>query len=267
MLKRLLERLRKLVLGDQHDFRQDVERMMQGLNLQADAASFAMARADEVRDQLRNEIENHEALGRQAEHFMRANDERAAQRCVILQVQSAETIGKLREKYAELQKQAELKLAAFRQTEEKVKQRREQLPELEQDQRILQLEQQIQRATTQLSLDSPISSFDQASRELRIRRQQLSNKGLLEADPNAELDRRIKQALGQKKIDDAMAALRKRLAEENVVEGEVVSVTAINGVDEARKLLEAPRYEGLGISAGTPDKALAPVLVRREETK
>ena len=40
--------------------------MMQNLDLKANAASFAMARADEVRKNLRDELDNHESLRREA---------------------------------------------------------------------------------------------------------------------------------------------------------------------------------------------------------
>ena len=195
--------------------RSSAEQMLEGLDLVAEATSFAMTRADEVQDKLRAEIENYESLGREAESFVRDGDQQAAMRCITLQVQSGETVARLKEQYISLQREADQKVADLQRKKQDVEQRVAALPELEQEQRLVHLEERIARATSQLSLESPQNAFDQAAREIRIRRNQLRNKELLTADPNAELDARIREAVGQRKIDAAWARLLQKVGEPN----------------------------------------------------
>jgi phage shock protein A len=221
--------------------REVVGQMRQGLDLQAEATSFTMARAEEKRRELRTELENHEALSRQAKDFLRDGDEQLAERTVMLRVQSEERIKRLQAEYAELQATAEHKVRSFKDREGLVKGREAVVPELEREQQLNALEEQIQRQTSKYLENGTDQQFDRAEREIRIRGQQLRAKELLSSDPNAQMDQEIRKAVGQRKIDDAMVALRAELASSGeVIEGEVVDVTA-----SARRLLEAPRYEGL----------------------
>lgn len=58
--------------------------MLKTLELQAEATSFVMARADEARTKLQSELDNHESLRREAEAFLKNGDEKAARRLVGL---------------------------------------------------------------------------------------------------------------------------------------------------------------------------------------
>jgi phage shock protein A len=245
MLGRLLARVRQAwrnFTETPADFQQLVGQMREGLELQADATAFAMVRADEKYDELQSELENYESLKREAESLMREGKEVLAQRAVTLQVQSQDKIERLQKEYQNLQSQAEQKVQSFKDRESTVRDRESQVPELIIEQRMAEMEERIQRSASKYLPGGTDARFNQAERELRIRNRQLANKQLLGSDPNAALDREIKSAVGQRKIDQAMAELRARITAGT---GEVVDGEIINPAEEAKKLLQAPRYGGL----------------------
>ena len=221
----------------------DAERMLEVLDMKADAASFAMARADEMYERVLVEMDNHDALGRQAEFFLRDEDEEAARRCVALQLQAGKEISHLKTDYEVLQREAEQMVTAFLDKKSEVDERLVDLPKLQGDMRLIRAQEKIQRTSEQLSLEGAQTSFDQTAREVRIRKLQLQNRELLTADPQAELDRRIRASLGDKQIEAALQELRLKISEQPI-EVEVKAI-AEDPVALARKGLEAPRYEGL----------------------
>jgi len=263
ILGRLIDSIRSFLSGGstpEQTLQKSAKEMMQTLELQANATSFAMARADEVRRNLQSELDNHEALRREAENFLAQGDEAAARRLVGLQLQSGEKIARLKEEYAGLQAEAEQKVAEYRKSEDDVRKRVEALPKLQQEAQILREEEAIQKRLGAFDIASPQNEFDRIERELDIKRKQIANRGLLTADPNAELDRRIQQSIGQRKIDDAMEALRKRVAEKGVIDAEFTEEAASDSVAEAQKMLDAPRYQGLSLPTGdVREKQGAPV--------
>lgn len=230
--------------------REALQDMYRGVEVQAEATSFAMARADDLYERLEAEIANNEALQREAENFMRERNQMAAQRCVTLRVQSDEKIARLRAEYEQTQQRAEQSVVQFRKNENELKIRAEALPEVEERRQIVVMGERIQKRLASFSMDNPQRAFDQAARELRIRERQLTNRQLLADDPNAELDLKIRQAVGDRKVAEAMEELQKKVAAEgDIIEGEVVRPKELNQATEARKLLEAPRYSGLGVTA------------------
>lgn len=244
--------------------RSDAEQMLEALDLKADATSFSMARADEVRARLQTELENHEGLGRQAEQFLRTGDEEAAQRCVTLQLASAKEVLRLKNEYAALQQEAEATAAAFLAKKREVDSRVAELPRLQEDARMIEMQERVSRMTDQLSLDTAQTSFDGAARELRIRKSQLANRQMLTADPNAELDERIRRSLGEQEIAQAMAALRQRIAQ--TAGAAPAQLPAGDDVTAAQKLLEAPRYQGiLSLPSRVPEREPVPVPAKRKE--
>lgn len=243
--------------------RDSASQMMQNLELQANAASFAMARADEVRKTLRDELDNHESLRREAEEFLKQGDEVSARRLVTLQIQSQEKVAKLKEEYEALQLEAEQKVTAFRKSEEDVNKRVQALPKLEQEAQILREEERLQKALSKFNLQSPQNEFDRVEREIEIKRRQLQNRNLLTADPNAELDMKIKQAVGERKIENAMDALKKKVLESSVIDAEYTEAGAEDVVSAAQKALEAPRYQNLALPQGD-SRAAQGVPVRKD---
>ena len=222
----------------------DAQQMLQGLDLKADATSFAMARADDLHEKLQAEVENCESLDREAAKFLSEDHEQEAERCVALRLQSAKVIAELQAKYEAAQREAEQLAGGFIQKRQEVEAKVAVIPELQEDIRINQMQEKIERAAAQFSLDSAERSFDQAVREISIRKKQLVNRQLLTADPNAELDRRIRKSIEQREIDHAMEALRQRVQAGAVIDAEY-AVVEDDPVAAARKMLTAPRYSGI----------------------
>ncbi|MBS3902956.1 MAG: hypothetical protein KGZ30_01105 [Anaplasmataceae bacterium] len=228
------------------NLRQAAEDMLQILDRRSEAASLSMALADEAFDKLQDEIANHEGLGRQAEEFLREGDEEAAQRCVALQLQSAETIKRLKERYERLQHDAETNVSLFRNQRDEVEMRVTQLPELEEDERLLRAQETVAELS-RLSLSNPRSAFDQAAQAVRVRQKQLLGKEMLMQDPNAELDQRIRAATDKRQLDQAMAALRQKVGQpaSDSIDAEFTVVGDDDPVTSAKKLLEVPRFRAL----------------------
>lgn len=263
-LRTMFQRARWYVMGQEPPTpREALRDMFRGLEVQAEATSFAMARADDLYERLEAEIANNEALQREGEAFMREKNQVAAQRCMTRRLQSDEKIVRLKKQYEETQRQAETSVVQFRKNEHELNARAETLPEVEEREQIVVMGERIQKKLASFSMENPQRAFDQADRELRIRERQLTNRQLLAADPNAELDLQIRQAVGERKVAEAMEQLRQKVAAEgDVVEGEVVQQKQLNQVSEAQKLLEAPRYSGMGVTSSVGSRR-QPAMVRQ----
>jgi len=227
----------------------DAQQMLQALDLKADAVSFAMARADEKFARLREEMENHDALGRQAAQFLRESDQTAAERCVTLKLQSAKLAAKLREEYTTLQQEAEELASRFLDQRRVIEAKVALIPELRDDERLNQTHERVNHMLQQFNLDSAEQAFDRTAREINIRKKQLLNRQLLLADPNAELDSRIRESLKKGELTTAMSEL-KAMVEAGAVDTDF-EVIKDDSIQETRKLLLAPRYKGILPSGGT----------------
>lgn len=221
----------------------DAEQMLQALNLKADATSFAMSRADMARETLTKNLQEYEALERQAKEFLREQDKEAAERCVVLQLQAKKEIERLTLEYQQLQHEAEQLAAEFAEqkvtTEEKVRE----VPRLQQDLRLINAQEKLEQARAQFSIEGAEYSFDATAQEIEIRKRQLTNKTLLASDKNARLDARIRGSLQQKEISDTLKALEEEVFQEGVIDAEYSAPKEQKSlIDQARKALEAPRY-------------------------
>lgn len=253
MFRAILARFRSFVqefldIRQEDKLRGAVDQMLRDLETQAGATSLAMAQADEAYGNLQREIENHESLGRQAEQFLAAGDESAAQRCVTLQLQSKKEVVRLTELYQVLQSDAEQAADAYRRQQYEVETRARELPQLESDARVLAARQRVQSAQRH-SLEAPKNAFDEAARELRIARQAVTNRQVLDSDPNAAIDQRIRRTLAENEVDEAMTALRQRVADKSgAIEADFEEVDLNDPVGNAQKLLEAPRFQILQLT-------------------
>lgn len=269
-LRRVIKRWMRALLDfaeesvpDASRLKQDAEDMLRALDAKADATSLAMALADEAHSKLTGELDNHEALGREAENFFRSKDTEAAGRCVALQLRSADEVKRLRASYEQLQSDAEQLARSFVVKRDDVMTRVQALPQLRDDLRVVEARERVERKLSAFDVESPQRSFDETTREIEIRKRQLANRQLITADPNAEIDRRIKQAVGERVFQEAMEAFRRKVE----AEGEVVEATeyrVVEGDDPvaaAYKAIEAPRFAGLLPAAGADRKALP---VRRQ---
>jgi phage shock protein A len=255
MFRVIIARFRSFIM-EFLDIRQEdrlrgaVDQMLRDLEAQAGATSLAMAQADEAYGNLQREMENHESLGRQAEQFLSAGDEPAAQRCVTLQLQSKKEVTRLTELYQLLQSDAEQSADAYRRQQYEVEARARELPQLESDARVLAARQRVQSAQRH-SLEAPKNAFDEAARELRIARQAVTNRQVLDSDPNAAIDQRIRRTLADNEVDEAMNALRQRVADKSgSIDVDFTEVDLNDPVSNAQKLLEAPRFQVLELTEG-----------------
>jgi phage shock protein A len=215
----------------------DLEGMLKGLDAKADAVSFSMARAEDAQEKLRLEVENHDALELQATQFMTDGDEEAAQRLVTLQLQSRKEIERLATEYQTLLQEAERNVEVYQKLKAEVDKRRRELPRLQDESRIIKAEEEFQRISGRFSLTSAQGSFDETARQIRMKKLQVQNKQLLDADPHAELDKRIERTLQGKELETAMRELRQKVGRGI----QTVIVEDVDAVSSARKLLEAPR--------------------------
>jgi len=235
----------------------DAKNMLSELDRRADVVSFRMARADEAKGKLQKELENYEALGKQAESYLREGNKAYAQRTVVLQLESKKTIEALQQEYQSLQREAESNAAFFISKRKEVKERVKLLPQLQLDARIVKADKEIAKLSNEFNLDSAKNQFDKTAQEIRIQKLQLANRQLLTSDPNAELDQKIRQSLQNREVEIAMQELAKRIENSgNVVDAEFVSNE--DSVLQAKKLLEAPRYNDLGL---LPDRSTEAAVV------
>lgn len=223
--------------------RSDVQMLFTALGVKADATSFAMARADAKHEELEAEVRNYQALGRQAEEFLRDGDRESAERCITLQLQAKKDVERLTNDYEAVQRDATAQVDDFIAKRTEIDTRAERLPQLQADERYIRAQQKFEQVASRFDSASAVRSFDGKEEEIRLEKRALQNKVLLTADPHAELDRKIKETLTHREIQQAMANLEKRVVSGGPIDAEFEEVA--DPVAEAQKLLEAPRYTGL----------------------
>ncbi len=76
-------------------------------------ASYQIALAEDVRDEITNTIEEIEANKQLAEKFLKEGDRTQAEQCVRLQVQASNKIPELKDRYRALKKEADTAYQAF----------------------------------------------------------------------------------------------------------------------------------------------------------
>jgi hypothetical protein len=238
----------------------DAKNMLGELDRHAEVVSFRMARADEARAKLEKELENYEALGKQAESYMRDGNEPYAKRTVVLQLESKKAVAAFQLEYQALQKEAESHVSNFITKRDEAKERVKTLPQLQQDARLIKADEEIVKLAGEFDLDSAKNQFDKTAQEIRIKKLQLQNRQLITSDPNAELDQKIRASLQDREVETAMKALAEKVQStpENVIEAEYTQ--AEDPTLAAKKLLEAPRYDGL---IQTREPAKVAITVRK----
>lgn len=249
ILGKILDALMDFVdekIPEETKLRDDMSKMLEVLNLKADAAGFAMALADEKYRKLAMEVMNYENLEKQARGFLMVSDETKAYRCVALKIQSKQQIEKLGVEYQGLQKEAESKAKDFKFYQETVNVKRTELVRLSEDLRLIRAQEEIEKKEKKFSYEEAERSFDEKAREIELKKLQLQNKALITADPNTETDKEIRQAVQEQDVEAAFNCLKKEVCEqkqleEGVVDAEFLSLN-LNPLFLAKKMLEAPRF-------------------------
>lgn len=246
--------------------RSDLRSMYDALEARADATSLSMTLADQKRTELEIELSNFTSLERSAEQFV--DDSVKLRRLAALLLQSKRRIETLKTEYASLQKQAEIQVKGFLDKKGEVKTREAELPRLEQDLELIRVEEHIQKLESQFDFEGADQSFERTRREIEARKLSLTNKALLAADPNADLDREIRQALGEQEVEQEMEALQKKIRDDQGII-DIDAVEVVDPVVSARQALEAPRYAGLLRPVILKERKVEPILLKRlpERTK
>lgn len=221
------------------------QQMYDELDLRANATSLKMALADQKREELARELANHEALDREARDFFRQGKKLEERRCVTLKLRSAKQIEKLKKEYERLQLEAERASGEFLVKKTAVEEKISQIPRIQQDARLIRMQEKIENLSGRFDLESGERLFDETAEELRIKKLQLENRAILTSDPNIELDRSIRTSIEEKEIEKAIKELEHQELAESAIEAEFTPVVTEDSISSAHKLLEAPRYQGL----------------------
>jgi phage shock protein A len=211
----------------------DLAEMGKTLEALSRAASFSLARLEEKREDLAAEIQNHDVLEEKAEQLLRAGDEEAARRCLVLQSESASRVETLSASFQQLKKEAGDRVQRYREFEVEFNQRRDELPGLVEDIRAVQEMEEIEKQLSVFQVGGAQERFDEVKAGVQRDKLEQEARQLLE-HPNAEVDRRIRETLEAGKIDTALKALQDRVA------GALPSGAAEDPIASAREALGRP---------------------------
>jgi len=211
----------------------DLAEMGKTLDALSRTASFAVARLEEKREDLQAEIQNHDLLEEKAEELLRAGDEEAARRCLVLQSESAESVENLSGSFRQLQQEAENQVLRYREFEKEFRQRRDELSDLVEDIRAVREREEIEKQLNAFQIGGAQEIFDEVKAGVQRSKLEQEARQLLE-HPNADVDRRIRETLEAGKIDSAIQALRARVA------GELPSGATEDPLAAAREALGQP---------------------------
>jgi hypothetical protein len=226
-------------IPERSSVRSDLEKMEEALKKYAEPVSFAMALADQKHKELKNEITRYDALVSEVEYFVGQNEEVAAKRCIFLKRQSAEKIQFLTDDFKRLQSQADEKAKDYAIKRNELAERAKNSVGMLEQVRLIESEKHIIDTGKLRVFEEAKSSFDDSAKNIELEHLKAKNQTLLSSNPNESLDRSITESLEKAALEKEYTLVREKVLG---IESDSPKALTADPVEEAKKLLSAPRY-------------------------
>lgn len=238
--------LRSLFIDDEElalrELTQGVENMERGLTARRDAVTTQMALASQLREKLAQGAADFERYRIAAERLLRDGRRELALRAAEHVAAEKARMDQLATQYEDQRAKADRAIENYRAAETRVRERRQQLPELEHQQRINQLIAQSNRVLSSYDVTSSAATFDRIAERIRLQAQKLDAADLLEGAESAVADLQIEETLRRQ---DAEAVLAEIEAQVQASPGGMRPIPLDQPVERARALLSAPAFKAL----------------------
>lgn len=219
--------------------------MIDALDAKADAASMAMALADQTRHNLEAAIAVYEGCAAQALEYAQKGNRGDAQRCLLLKAEAGENVERLTNLLREQQANADYLAAQYADAQNEVSRRRRELPQIKADARVAEAEKKFAEAQGRYNLQAATADFDEARDKIQLERQAARNRVALERDPMAEMRAKVRNDATERRLAEELDELMRQARSTESGEGSEPSSDPLliehNPVMEARELLAQPR--------------------------
>lgn len=222
-----------------------LKQMGAALDSDADATSYLMALADSKHDELERALTDVSTWEAQAIQMLNGPnpDEGAARRCVFLKQQAADRVAVLTAEYQQLQAQAEARAELYAANLNDFESKRKAAGTIRQQAEFHKKRAEILKVTRKgAGFQDASAAFAAAEQAVQLEGSQLANRELLAADPNAAIDRAIRERVVGGRIDAELARMKQK-----VQFGQPALPAPDNSsdmvLDLARAALQKPRFQ------------------------
>jgi phage shock protein A len=192
---------------------ESVREMLDNLRSLREATATTIAfemRAKRERDAQSGRVRN---LEKQAEEALKAGNEKLARRALQLQVEAKTTMQVAEQTYKAAKARADNARAKLRVEEERIQGKIRQLGELKSIHAMNDAQKRMQSITDEYNIDGAVSVFEKTATSIQEQADKLSAMDTIAVSEGEELDRQLAQISQKTEVDDALAALKARLAE------------------------------------------------------
>ncbi len=249
----VLKLIRDFFLGDpQVDPRTQIidslKQMSQVLDSDADATSYLMALADAKYEELEREMQNVSVFEAQAQQMLAGDppDEGAARRCIFLKQQATDRVAVLAKEYQGFQAQAESRAQSYAANLNDFETKKREAPAIQRQAELHQKRRSILEATQGgRGFKEVAGTFEAARDAVRLEGSQLTNREFLNADPNAAIDRKIRDSVVGGRIDAELASMKQKVATGTLPALASPDDASSDVLEGARAMLMRPRFQAV----------------------
>lgn len=221
-----------------------LKQMGTALDSDADATSYLMALADTKHDELEQALADVSNWEAQAALMLNgpSPDEDAARRCIFLKQQAADRVAALTTEYQQLQAQAEARAESYAGNLNDFELKRKAAGTIRQQAEFHQKRADILKATRKgAGFQDAAATFAAAQQAVQLEGSQLANRELLAANPNAAIDREIRERVVGSRIDAELEAMKQKAQTGPLALP--APDTSSEVLDMARLALSRPRFQ------------------------
>lgn len=192
---------------------ESVREMLDNLRALREATATTIAfetRAKRDRDAQTTRVKN---LEKQAEEALRQGNEKLARRALQLQVEARTTMQLSDQTYKAAKARGDNARAKLRVEEERIQGKIRRLGELKSIHAMNDAQKRMQSITDEYNIDGAMSVFDKTAGSIQEQADKLSAMDTIAVSEGEELDRQLAQISQKSEVDEALQALKARLAE------------------------------------------------------
>lgn len=216
--------------------------MLDALNAEADAASMAMALAEQTRGKLQGALAEVDEFDAAVSKYITAGDDNKARQAIVLKNEADARLQRLTEDYKRQQADAEHLAAKYATSKQEVDRRKRELPQLKADVRIAEAEAKMVEARGKYNLDAATEEFDAVKGDIERQRLSARARATLDRDPLAEVREGIRADAAQADLERQLDEYKKRADTTGDTAATETPQLTHSPAEEARLLLDQPRY-------------------------
>jgi phage shock protein A len=192
---------------------QSVREMLDNLRSLREATATTIAFETKSKRDLDAQNSRLKNLERQAEEALKAGNEKLARRALQLQVEAKATRERADATYKSAKARADNARTKLKIEEERVEGKIRQLGELKAINAMNDAQKRMQAITDEYNIDGAMSVFDKTAESIQSQADKLSAMDTIAVSEGEELDRQLSAISKKTEVDDALEALKARLAD------------------------------------------------------